>query len=117
MILCGDFNDTFESKTIQTLLGRAPGNSGGPELVPLFGRVPKGDQVTYNREPHRSMIDFLLCSPGMAKRYVHGSYQIRASREEESGSDHNPVYAQFLKKSPNPGAETSVSAVPVSTTP
>ncbi len=93
-ILCGDFNDTFDSKTLQTLIG-----TEATALKPLFGKVPVDQRVTYNRMPYRSMIDFLLCSPTMAERYVTGSYRIRNALEEESGSDHNPVYCRFRIRS------------------
>ncbi len=95
-VLCGDFNDTFETKTIQTILG-SKGSS--TSLIPLIKDIPEGDRITYNREPHRSMIDFLLCSPAMAKRYVKGTAKVRLSEESESGSDHNPVFCRFRKSS------------------
>ena len=90
-LLCGDFNDTFESATIQTILGQ-------PKLLqPIFGNLTRDHWVTYNREPYRNMIDFIFCSPAMARRYVDKSFAIRLSTEEESGSDHNPISARFRK--------------------
>jgi exonuclease III len=41
------------------------------------------------------MIDFLLCSPAMAKCYQKGSIQILQGTVDGSGSDHNPVSAKF----------------------
>ena len=95
LIVCGDFNDTYDSATMRTIVG---GESGAPILKPLFDDIPTSNRITYNREPHRSMIDFILVSPGMASRYVAGSYTIRNGSLQESGSDHNPVYCRFIKK-------------------
>lgn len=88
--VCGDFNDVWESEAVQTIVG-----SGPLGMRCFFDAVPEGERITYNREPHRSMIDFILCSPGMAERYVKGSYRIVPGTVEESGSDHNPVVARF----------------------
>lgn len=91
LILCGDFNDEFETKTIQTIQGEPP------LLKTTFDDVPEASRITYNRNPYRSMIDFMLCSPAMAKRMVPGSFRIRAGTNEDSGSDHNPIFAKFEK--------------------
>ena len=93
-VLCGDFNDTLDSRTLQTILGP---QGASTSLIPLLDSIAPGERVTYNREPHRSMIDFLLCSPAMSKRYVKGTVKVRLSQEDESGSDHNPVSCHFLK--------------------
>jgi endonuclease/exonuclease/phosphatase family metal-dependent hydrolase len=95
LLLCGDFNDSFESPTLKTILGT---DQGPPILEPLFGQVPEQNRVTYNREPYRSMIDFILVSPKMAQRYVADSYDIRDGTMQESGSDHNPVSCRFRTK-------------------
>ena len=93
-VVCGDFNDTYDSKPLQQLVG-----SGPRALKNLFGEIAKADRVTYNKKPYRSMIDFLLVSPAMADAYVKDSYEIIQGTVESSGSDHNPVVATFkLKK-------------------
>ncbi len=97
-ILSGDFNDTFDSLTLQTILGDPP------RLIAFFDELPPQQRVTYNKEPYRSMIDFLLCSPAMARRFVPHTYTIRSGTVEESGSDHNPVFCRFRKH-----ADVSVS--------
>ena len=89
-VVCGDFNDAFESEPVRLLVG-----SGTNGLAAFFADVPEDARFTYNKEPYRSMIDFILCSPAMAKRYVPKSYQIRAGTVENSGSDHNPISARF----------------------
>jgi hypothetical protein len=54
--------------------------------------------VTYNKEPHRTVIDFMLCSPAMARQFVKGSYRNPQGSVESTGSDHNPISATFRMK-------------------
>lgn len=88
ILVCGDFNDTLESRTLQQMLA-SPRNA----LRTLVNADPK--RVTYNRQPYQSMIDFILASPDMAKSFVPGSYQVFEGTVESGGSDHNPVIARF----------------------
>jgi len=90
ILLCGDFNDVWESQTLKTLVG-----SGDTALRPLFEELPQEKRITYNRPPYLSMIDFLLASPALADRYVKSSYRIIPGSPETTGSDHNPVCASF----------------------
>ena len=90
---CGDFNDDWGSPTLKTIVG-----SGSTGLKCFADELPSDQRITYNKEPYRSMIDFILCAPGMAERYVKGSFAIRAGTVESSGSDHNPVLARFRVK-------------------
>jgi hypothetical protein len=46
------------------------------------------------------MIDFILCSPGMATRYVEKSMRVISGTVESSGSDHNPVVMRFDMRKP-----------------
>ena len=90
ILLMGDFNDSWESPTLKTIVG-----TGATALqLPLAESVIKS-LITYNKEPFRSMIDFILCSPAMAKQYVPGSYRTVPGEVKTSGSDHNPVTAWF----------------------
>ncbi len=90
IILCGDFNDTWDSRTLQTIVGE-----GKNAMSAFFDELSEPQRITYNRGQHRSMIDFLLATPAMAKRFEKGSYAIRPGTVENSGSDHNPVHATF----------------------
>lgn len=92
-VICGDFNDTWDSKSLEIIRG-----SGEKELKTFFEEIPTGERITYNEEPHRSMIDFLLCSPAMARTYIPGSFKIYPGSPKETGSDHNPVASQFRLK-------------------
>lgn len=90
ILLMGDFNDEWGSPTLETIVG-----SGPTALTLPLPEAKIKSLITYNREPHRSMIDFILCSPAMAKRYVAGSYRTIPGEVKTSGSDHNPVTAWF----------------------
>ena len=90
ILLCGDFNDTIDSVPLQTILG-----NGKKEMNSFFSDVPEKDRVTYNKEPYRSMIDFIFASPAMAKLYEKGSYEILPGGPSQTGSDHNAVIARF----------------------
>lgn len=93
IILCGDFNDTEDSDALKTLIG------SGPRAMKSFAdEVPKEQRITYNEEPYRTMIDFILASPALADRYVPGSFSIRHGEVDTTGSDHNAVSARFQTK-------------------
>jgi endonuclease/exonuclease/phosphatase family metal-dependent hydrolase len=89
-VICGDFNDTLDSQPLQTILG-----SGARALRHLVDDLPEGERISFNQEPHRSLIDFILCSPAMHRCYQAGSVRIPQGSVEENGSDHNPVVARF----------------------
>lgn len=90
ILIMGDFNDVWESPTMKNIAGSGP----TAMQLPLTETAIKS-LITYNREPHRSMIDFILCSPTMAKQLVPGSYRTIPGAVKTSGSDHNPVTAWF----------------------
>ena len=60
-----------------------------------YGTLPPDGRISYNREPHRSLIDFILASPAMTGCYRKGSCRIVPGGITTSGSDHNPVVAVF----------------------
>lgn len=90
IIVTGDFNDTPESATIKTIVG-----SGSNALWSAGSDLNDPAAVSYNQGEFRSVIDFILCSPAMQKKYVKGSFQIPQGSVETTGSDHNPIKATF----------------------
>ncbi|HPF39558.1 MAG TPA: endonuclease/exonuclease/phosphatase family protein [Phycisphaerae bacterium] len=106
-VLCGDFNDTWDSNPIRRLRG-----DGATELRAFIRDLPK-DTNTYNKAPYQSMIDFIFCSPEMAKRYVARSIHVINGTIESSGSDHNPVIAKFDVGKPATGRVNASAATPV----
>lgn len=91
-VVCGDFNDTWDSAPLKALRG-----DGASALHGFFDELPK-DSRTYNQGDHADMIDYILGSPAMSKRYVKKSYRILFGSIETLGSDHNPVVAKFKLK-------------------
>jgi endonuclease/exonuclease/phosphatase family metal-dependent hydrolase len=90
IIVLGDFNDTWETPSIQTIVGAGP-NALWSATTELKGELPD----TYNEGEYKSMIDFILCSPAMAKTYVKGSFRVIPGSTGTTGSDHNPVAVSF----------------------
>ena len=71
IVVVGDFNDTWESETVQTIVG-----DGSMALWSATSELAGDLPDTYNQGQFQSMIDFILCSPAMAKAYVDGSFQV-----------------------------------------
>ncbi|MCA9101410.1 MAG: endonuclease/exonuclease/phosphatase family protein [Planctomycetales bacterium] len=92
-VVCGDFNDTEQSTAVTTITATGP-----LALRSFWETLPADERITFNREPYRSMIDFILFSPAMAERYVTDSYHVRLGSFEESGSDHNPVVCRVRRR-------------------
>ncbi|MEE9296679.1 MAG: endonuclease/exonuclease/phosphatase family protein [Phycisphaerae bacterium] len=108
-VVCGDFNDIAESISLEMLMGE-----GKYALTHFAEEVPAAQHVTYNREPYLSMIDFMLCSPAMAQRYVKGSFKIYGGTLEGTGSDHNPLVSRF-RLGPKAQARATRSTEPAAT--
>ncbi len=90
IIVLGDFNDTWDSESTQTIVGSGP-QALWSATSELEGDLPD----TYNEGEFHSMIDFILCSPAMAKAYVKDSYHVIPGSISTTGSDHNPVAVSF----------------------
>lgn len=88
-LICGDFNDTWDSRPLKTLRGEGPTALRGfvSDLPPNTG--------SYNRMKANNLIDYIIASPAMAELYVEKSYSVLVGTVESGGSDHNPVTAKF----------------------
>ena len=60
IFVCGDFNDTWNSSALKTIVG-----DGSTAMHCFASELTKEQKITYNKEPYRSMIDFVLCSPAL----------------------------------------------------
>ncbi|MBK8267455.1 MAG: endonuclease/exonuclease/phosphatase family protein [Planctomycetes bacterium] len=99
-VICGDFNDRWDSPAMKTIRGE-----GATELRGFLADLPEG-AVSYHKPPHLSIIDFVVASPAMAKTYVPKSYQIVAGEPQKRASDHFPVSVAFdLGKSTGKAAQ------------
>jgi endonuclease/exonuclease/phosphatase family metal-dependent hydrolase len=107
ILVCGDFNDTKDSKALRTLLGR---NSRLP-LVDTRPVERNGDKAPsenprweprhvswthfYGKEDTYSRFDYILLSSGMAHEWrTEGSY-LPVIPDWGVGSDHRPVVCEF----------------------
>lgn len=93
IIVTGDFNDVWDSETMKTIVG-----DGERAMWSAGSESPDPSLVTYNEGEFRSVIDFMLCSPAMARQFIKGSYRNPQGSIESTGSDHNPVSATFRAK-------------------
>jgi endonuclease/exonuclease/phosphatase family metal-dependent hydrolase len=93
ILVMGDLNDTPETATLKTIIGQ-----GSVAFWSAGSDLSDRSVVSYNEGDFRSVIDYILCSPAMAKQYVKGSFQIPQGSVDTTGSDHNPVTATFHLK-------------------
>jgi len=106
LIVLGDFNDTKDSKSIRTLLGRGnsalidtrPAERNGdsqPNANPHF--APRNVTWThyYGKEDTYSRIDYILLSRGMAKEWLSSETYVLTLPNWGVASDHRPIVAMF----------------------
>lgn len=80
-ILAGDFNDQPDSPTLKAFYD-----------IGLVDACDGSKQVTYNREPYRSRIDFILMTPALGSSLQKA--EIWEDAEIQKASDHNPVWIE-----------------------
>ncbi|MBA3848413.1 MAG: endonuclease/exonuclease/phosphatase family protein [Opitutus sp.] len=93
-IVCGDWNDTRNSKPVRTLAKR--GGTVVGEILRAYDSRGETWTHAYRREDTYSRIDYLMVSPGL-KPFVRnkGNARIHDGPGVRDASDHRPVYAQF----------------------
>jgi endonuclease/exonuclease/phosphatase family metal-dependent hydrolase len=92
-IICGDWNDTRDSKPVQALRKR-----GRTLLGETMGALDsRGESWThhYKHEDSYSRIDYFLVSPGLAPQVAGGCAQVYDGSGVEIASDHRPVYVRL----------------------
>jgi len=106
LIVLGDFNDTKDSASTKTIIGRAkyklidtrPAERNGdnaPAPNPAF--EPRGITWThyYGKEDAYTRIDYILLSPGLAHEWMANETYVLTSPNWGVGSDHRPIVATF----------------------
>ena len=106
LVVLGDFNDTKDSASIRTLIGRGrlrlvdtrPAERNGDNL-PSSNPAWEPRNITwthyYGKEDSYSRVDYLLLSPGMAETWVKNESFIVALPNWGLASDHRPLVATF----------------------
>lgn len=107
VIVVGDLNDTKDSKSTRTIIGRGGANAlvdlrpeernGDTEPNPVARFEPRHITWThyYGKEDSYSRIDFMLVSAGMARELRREGTYVFAMPNWGTASDHRPVVAQF----------------------
>lgn len=107
LVVLGDFNDTYNSKSTKAIVGKykfklvdtRPAERNGDNLPHPTHRsyAPRTISWThhYGAEDTYSRIDFLLLSPGMAKEWNQAETYIPTVPNWGLGSDHRPLVATF----------------------
>jgi endonuclease/exonuclease/phosphatase family metal-dependent hydrolase len=106
LVVLGDFNDTKNSASTKTLIGRGkfklvdtrPAERNGDDARNLSPRMdPREITWThfYGVEDTYSRIDYILLSPGMAREWVTNETYILTIPNWGVASDHRPLVATF----------------------
>jgi endonuclease/exonuclease/phosphatase family metal-dependent hydrolase len=106
IIVLGDFNDTKDSDSIKTIIGRGkskltdtrPAERNGdnaPAEPPYFEPRNVAWTYFYGAEDTYSRIDYILLSPAMMRDWVKEETYIPTIPNWGIGSDHRPIIATF----------------------
>ena len=93
IVLCGDFNDTKNSRVVRTIAG-----SGKYRLVDTlsFHRAGAAAWTNYYMEKNRyERIDYVMLNPAMAERWLPEKSGVYEMPDWKLASDHRPVVASF----------------------
>ncbi len=110
LVVCGDFNDHPNSRTLRLLLSRGaqgltdtrPAERAAGAPPPDRGRRGSRSVVWthfYAQEDSYSRFDYLLVSRSMAARWRSAGSYVLASPGWGLGSDHRPVVGEFMLRS------------------
>jgi endonuclease/exonuclease/phosphatase family metal-dependent hydrolase len=106
LVVAGDFNDTKESASVKTIIGRGrhkltdtrPAERNGDDARasnPAFDPRTITWTHYYGKEDTYSRIDYILLSPGMAREWVTNETRVLALPNWGVASDHRPLVATF----------------------
>lgn len=107
LLVCGDFNDTYNTPAVKTLVGR-----GRTALQDVRPAERNGDDQPNPRNPNwfprnvawthhygaedtYSRLDYILISPGMATEWVEADTYVLTTANWGIASDHRPIVATF----------------------
>jgi len=107
LVVCGDFNTTYDQPPIKALVG-----TGNKKLIDTRPAEKNGDNQPnptnphwsprnvvwthyYGKEDSFSRLDYILISPGMEKEWVKDETYVLTIANWGIGSDHRPIVATF----------------------
>lgn len=95
VLVCGDFNDAYNSAAMRELIGQE-----NLSISDLSLADPLGDRWThyYQREDGYARIDYMLVNPAMRTRWVAEKSGIIRDARTYLASDHRPIFAVFRIK-------------------
>ncbi len=107
LLVLGDFNDTKDSSSVRTLIGRGrlalvdtrPSERNGddhPNPNPRFEPRQVAWTHYYGKEDTYSRIDYILLSPGLAREWDQRQTYVLALPNWGTASDHRPIVAGFF---------------------
>jgi len=105
IVVVGDFNDTKDSPSIRTVIGKGklklvdtrPAERNGDDAPALGSHENRAVTWThyYGKEDSYQRIDFMLVSPGMAREWIPKETYVLALPNWGIASDHRPLVAGF----------------------
>lgn len=106
LVVLGDFNDTKDSRSVRSVIGKGrlalvdirPAESSGDSQSQLSGK-PEPRVVTwthyYAKEDSYERIDYILASPALARQLDRSNTRVLTSPDWGDASDHRPILATF----------------------
>jgi endonuclease/exonuclease/phosphatase family metal-dependent hydrolase len=110
LVVLGDLNDTYNTKSVKAVIGRGKTalidtrpaeRNGDNQPHPINSRYhPRNVAWThhYGVEDTYSRIDYILLSPGMAREWLTSETYVLTLPNWGMGSDHRPLVATFEAK-------------------
>lgn len=107
VLVCGDFNDNYDTAGVKAVVGRGKNalvdtrpaeQNGDNQPNPTNPRwFPRNIAWThyYGKEDTYSRLDYILLSPGMAREWVKDGTYALTLPNWGIGSDHRPIVATF----------------------
>jgi len=107
LLVAGDLNDTKDSATLRTIIGRGKtalidtrpaerNGDGQPGPTPGLWRRNVTWTYFYANQDSYQRVDYLLVSPGMAREWDPAGTYVLSLADWGVGSDHRPIVATFV---------------------
>jgi endonuclease/exonuclease/phosphatase family metal-dependent hydrolase len=105
LVVLGDLNDSKDSSTLKTIIGRGKRKLVDTRPAERNGEAPGADGIReagnvtwthhYATADTYSRIDYVLLSPGMAREWSPQATYVLSTKDWDLASDHRPLVAGF----------------------